>query len=147
MIIDVNCTLIYILHTCSGPPSASGGNPSPRFVLYDTKYGEGFNLQREAEQSDSTVSAELTQIRLLGKVYPRAGWVVAQANKAGEQRCCEADLDLISWTKQVQTCQTLKWWEVSWRRSMKSADQSWMANVSWKWENMQNSDQIQSNDS
>ena len=26
----------------------------------------------------------LTRVRLLGKVYPRAGWVVAQANKAGE---------------------------------------------------------------
>ena len=81
--------------------AGGGGNPSPRFVLYDTKYGEGFNLQRE--------------------VYPRAGWVVAQANKALDEKC-GSKLDgecsrfilvLPPW------CQVVHWWtgpdHVYWR--------------------------------
>jgi len=38
-----------------------------RYFLYDTKYGEGFNLQRE--------------------VYPRAAWIVAQMNKRLQAKC------------------------------------------------------------
>lgn len=80
---------------------SAGETTSPRFVLYDTKYGEGFNLQRE--------------------VYPRAGWVVAEVNKALDAKC-GAKLDgecarfvlvLPPW------CQVVHWWtgpdHVYWR--------------------------------
>lgn len=67
--------------------------PSQRFFLYDAKYGEGFNLQRE--------------------VYPRAGWAVAQLNRALEERCGAANtsagcrrwaLVLPPW------CRVVHWW-------------------------------------
>merc|ERR1719473_2684491 len=38
-----------------------------RYLLYDTKYGEGFNLQRE--------------------IYPRTGWLVAKLNQELQQKC------------------------------------------------------------
>lgn len=64
-----------------------------RFLLYDTKYGEGFNLQRE--------------------VYPRAGWVVAELNKAIEARC-GAEVDApgcARWTLVLPPwCRVVHWW-------------------------------------
>lgn len=66
---------------------------SERFLLYDTKYGEGFNLQRE--------------------VYPRAGWVVAELNKAVKARC-GAQVDVpgcARWTLVLPPwCRVVHWW-------------------------------------
>eukprot|EP00913_Durusdinium_trenchii_P018771 g17639.t1 len=78
--------------TCGAGATGAGQNAPPRFVLYDTKYGEGFNLQRE--------------------VYPRAGWVVAEVNKALDEKCgskMEGEcarfvLVLPPW------CQVVHWW-------------------------------------
>mmetsp|Transcript_28739 Transcript_28739/g.52360 ORF Transcript_28739/g.52360 Transcript_28739/m.52360 type:complete len:549 (+) Transcript_28739:28-1674(+) len=59
--------------TCpAGDPSctaAAQNLPTRRFLLYDTKFGEGFNLQRE--------------------VFPRAGWVVSQLNKVVNESCAK----------------------------------------------------------
>ncbi|CAK9035247.1 GDP-fucose protein O-fucosyltransferase 2 (Peptide-O-fucosyltransferase 2) (O-FucT-2) [Durusdinium trenchii] len=46
------------------------GGTSERFLLYDVKPGEGFNLQRE--------------------VFPRVGWIVSQLNAAAQQQCGSA---------------------------------------------------------
>eukprot|EP00435_Cladocopium_sp_Y103_P023952 s2517_g5.t2 len=46
---------------------------SERYLLYDVKPGEGFNLQRE--------------------VFPRVGWIVAQLNAASQQWCSGANLN------------------------------------------------------
>ncbi|CAE7419573.1 POFUT2, partial [Symbiodinium pilosum] len=72
---------------------AAPGNGGPRrFLLYDTKYGEGFNLQRE--------------------VYPRAGWVVAEANKALAGKCgSKQDGDCARWVLVLPPwCQVVHWW-------------------------------------
>lgn len=82
--------------TCSGKDSESGtckaGSPR-RFLLYDVKMGEGFNLQRE--------------------IFPRVGHVVAEINKATKKRCggtfstgrcAEWTLVLPPW------CTLVHWW-------------------------------------
>ncbi|CAE8644229.1 unnamed protein product, partial [Polarella glacialis] len=61
-------------------------------ALYDTKYGEGFNLQRE--------------------VYPRAAWVVAQANKALDAKCgASKEGACARWVLVLPPwCQVVHWW-------------------------------------
>eukprot|EP00930_Biecheleria_cincta_P078879 TRINITY_DN6649_c0_g1_i1.p1 TRINITY_DN6649_c0_g1~~TRINITY_DN6649_c0_g1_i1.p1 ORF type:complete len:1177 (+),score=253.25 TRINITY_DN6649_c0_g1_i1:160-3690(+) len=63
-----------------------------RFVLYDTKYGEGFNLQRE--------------------VYPRAGWVVSEVNKALDKKCgSKRSGSCGRWVLVLPPwCQVVHWW-------------------------------------
>ena len=64
-----------------------------RYLLYDAKYGEGFNLQRE--------------------VYPRAGWVVAQLNKALEEKCEGRDAvgECAPWALVLPPwCKVVHWW-------------------------------------
>eukprot|EP00445_Apocalathium_hangoei_P015183 CAMPEP_0203866660 /NCGR_PEP_ID=MMETSP0359-20131031/16077_1 /ASSEMBLY_ACC=CAM_ASM_000338 /TAXON_ID=268821 /ORGANISM="Scrippsiella Hangoei, Strain SHTV-5" /LENGTH=1134 /DNA_ID=CAMNT_0050784791 /DNA_START=37 /DNA_END=3441 /DNA_ORIENTATION=- len=66
--------------SCSaGGLSASSETSPRRYFLYDTKLGEGFNLQRE--------------------VYPRAGWIVSQLNDKLFERCGpKVDGDCARWT-------------------------------------------------
>jgi len=67
--------------------------PRRKFLLYDTKYGEGFNLQRE--------------------VYPRAGWVVGELNKAIEARCGSktSGAECARWTLVLPPwCRVVHWW-------------------------------------
>merc|ERR1712048_129379 len=66
-----------------------------RYFLYDVKYGEGFNLQRE--------------------VYPRAGWIVAQLNKAVEKKCGKkVEGPCARWKLVLPPwCRVVHWWSDS----------------------------------
>lgn len=89
--------------TCAAGDSScrAQGPGARRFLLYDTKYGEGFNLQRE--------------------VYPRAGWIVAEANKALAAKCgSKSEGDCARWVLVLPPwCQVAHWWtgpeHVYWR--------------------------------
>jgi len=90
--------------TCSAPtgpvvapPLGHGVSSSgTRYLLYDTKYGEGFNLQRE--------------------VYPRAGWLVSELNKAIEARCGkkQGGPGCMLWSLVLPPwCSVVHWWSES----------------------------------
>ncbi|CAK0807914.1 unnamed protein product, partial [Prorocentrum cordatum] len=79
---------------CQSEPEQGydGASALRRFLLYDVKRGEGFNLQRE--------------------VFPRVGWIVWQLNEAAKQlckgsfgpgRCAQWTLVLPAW------CQLAHW--------------------------------------
>lgn len=72
--------------------ATNAGRPT-KFLLYDTKYGEGFNLQRE--------------------VFPRAGWLVAELNRAIENRCQTQNIgpDCSRWVLVLPPwCRVVHWW-------------------------------------
>jgi len=90
--------------TCGADSSSAGQNEGAgvtgmqrRYLLYDTKYGEGFNLQRE--------------------VYPRAGWIVHKLNKALKKRCKTREEgkreegDCARWVLVLPPwCRVVHWW-------------------------------------
>jgi len=72
------------------------GSSGRRYLLYDTIYGEGFNLQRE--------------------VYPRAGWLVGELNKEIRSRCGKKadDAGCAFWTLVLPPwCSVAHWFNTS----------------------------------
>jgi protein disulfide-isomerase A1 len=79
--------------TADLPSGSATNNATARYFLYDVKYGEGFNLQRE--------------------VYPRAGWIVASLNKELEKMCGKKTdgPNCVRWKLVLPPwCRVVHWW-------------------------------------